>query len=199
MKQNELLNLFTSKDKLRSEMQTPFQLDGCACTTDGWSLIMIPTTEKLRDTTLKVAALVPPPEGEPKSFSVRALRAALDSIPMLEKIDEQDKPCECIGGQCTCSCGNEHECSLCEGTGKISLPAKHTGQLIVQDDRAVCSIDGVGFTQLLLRRLIAVVDFRCVETFSRITPPKDNAGNLFLVGDIRVLLMPNRREAVVSL
>lgn len=194
---DSLYALFVGHDDLRPPMKAPFLWNGYTVATDGTCMILVPgEDERYKANDINVSYAIPP-RVQSRQLSIIALRATLDSIPLiLEKVEEEVECDECDGDgfvECT-KCGQDADCEKCDGTGKVKTQTKETGKMI-PDEYAPIVIDGAAIRQGLLRRLLVVADELGVTVCDRVSDANPTRANEFeFAGGARVLLMPWRLD-----
>lgn len=198
-KYEQILNLFRSKDPLRAKwMQTPFVLDNKAASTNGNSIVYFDYSltenplsginEKDRDAVRRVLADIVPDLNI--SIPIESIKSAIDSIPVLDGRDMDDGTIKCSA--CTGdgavlweyshknqSYELEEECPVCEGDGYVSDNESQTIKI------------GKSFIKYyILNRLVKAATILNEESVTLVSQPRPEAANVFLVGNVNVLLMP---------
>ena len=122
----EILQMFCTDDPSQYDLSTPYQLNGFACATNGHLAALIPADLCKAESKQKVPnVLLVVPKIDGKTTHAVPLSALQDaeldkSLSQYEKYATSDCP-SCKGdGSHRCSCGNEHECWKCDGSGRDS-------------------------------------------------------------------------------
>jgi len=197
---DKILNLFIDSDDLRS-MDKPFTRPGKTYATNGHVLVSIDgKDERYLESKINVERVIPEEQGHSRIIIIDELRAALDSIPKVEKMETVESDCNECGGEglTVCSeCEQERDCPECKGEGKLSLPSKPTGIFIEDESEKACIlIDEAMFRAFYARKLIVVADILGIKSITRKTESHPTKANLFYFTDeLFVLLMSMRYES----
>ena len=183
---DQALQLFVSKDELRPKMLTPCQRGDFVYATDAYAAIKVPVSKPRFDYSqthdfYEIEPLFQKDQNYNKMVDFAPITEWFNTVPTDNKYEECPR-CEGLGEiYCEC-CKNNNECKACLGSGngrKIGEEKRKSEPYILK---------GVKFSYMNLYRLFLASSPECspVEWVYRDT----NAGNLFRVNDIDIVLLP---------
>jgi hypothetical protein len=186
---DELLYLFVSPDELRPKMVRPYQVGDVVYATDGNAIIKVPCSNLAIDYIqdyefYEVDQFFDRSNEDPINvqLDLEALTTWMSGLQM-RPVYEECPTCEGSGTiTCPC-CDSENDCKACDGTGDSD---KKIGEVPYGD--AYYDIEGVRFGYRNLLRLLEVHKTTGAPIQWLVRNP--SKGNLFLINDIEVVLMP---------
>ena len=201
MNATELLNSFTEKESdYRPDFKKPFPFNYAGidynCATEAHEFIMMPLhyfDEIIEPTSLtkasKRAVTDDYKKENPIIITLNQINSALDLCPKIDEYEPDIKCLECDGtGVVECyACGHEHDCDNCNGTGLLRKGNTTGNKIIDRNERF--SIGGTCFLACRLTSLKNICDFTGVPEI-QLTHGNYSNGNLFNIGDIKLLIMP---------
>lgn len=151
----ELFQKFVGTSDFRVTLRKPFKQDGYFVATDGHSLISIPDDymdlefEPAINPPNNIKGLIERDGGKDYKISSKALLEFIEKNVLM--IPESQECSECDGdGYRECDLGHEHDCEICDGTGKI-IPRNPKN---VKNKKTIFEICGVWYSYIELKRII---------------------------------------------
>lgn len=190
---DDLLKLFTSTDQFRPQFCQPNTQGDTTYATDAHSIIAIPNRLCQKDyiahsklQTNFASYILRAVHNQHEIVPSNAITDAIAKVPLVDNIEitECDNE-DCEDGKVFCpACAHSHDCEDCRGTGEKTR--KLTGQIPNPD--VDIDMDGVIFSPHLLQRLVHAA--KTIDAPIEWVFEDKLKGNLFLVGDISILILP---------
>ena len=203
MNNYEFVKSFCSNDGLKTWMSNPalIEIDGenKIVATDAHVMLISPSwfcdlpdrEEEFKSISNLIKTIKSNMASNPITISLKQLVEVKEAVPLIDEYDESNvEKCETCQGygdwNCEC-CGSDVICSNCNGMGQIWEAVK-TGNKIPKPS-AKLRFNKVFFQYGVFSRLLSACSFLNEDKVTWVSG-KEDKGNLFLVGEHKLILMP---------
>jgi hypothetical protein len=191
---------FCSKEENRPSMMKPMLYEGLIYATDGHLCLMCPPeficdADIVKEPTPLHVKLIDEVKrqssGENASLEIDLSEIKFKTEILTHEIIECD---ECNGdGECECDeCGSTYDCKKCGGDGAIKGRKYDTPMEVIIERSSVQMIDGNTFPGVYFRARLLNRILQEIGPKWKIIKFEATKANLFIAGDIKMLVMPCR-------